>query len=199
MKKLLALSAATFVLASAINAQRSDEFVRNNMASLNSQESVIKKEKLEDKKELKRLEGNDVSDQSRDQFYNDFGSIPETQWKKTAKYDEASFIKDGQVLNAFYDADSKLVGTTSDITFTDLPSKAQESINEKYKDYSVGDVLFYHDNELNDDDMALYSEQFDDGDSYFVELKKEDKEIVLQVHMDGVISFYTQLKSNNKG
>jgi hypothetical protein len=197
MKKLFVLLAATFVLASAINAQPSYEFVKNNIASLNSLESGIKKEKLEVRKELKKLEGNDASDLSKEQFYSDFGSFPETQWKRTANYDEASFIKEGQVLNAFYDADSKLVGTASDITFADLPSKAQKFINEKYKDYSVEDVLLYHDNEL-DDDMALYNVPLDDENRYFVELKKEDKEIVFQVHIDGAISFYTQLKQNNK-
>jgi hypothetical protein len=197
MKKLFVLSAATFVLASAINAQPSYEFAKNNIASLYSQESGIKMEKPEDRKELKKLEGIEVSDLTKDQFYSDFGSFPETQWKRTANYDEASFIKDGQVLNAFYDADSKLVGTASDITFTDLPSKAQKFINEKYKDYSVEDVLFYQDN-VPDGDMALYNEPLDDGNRYFVELKKEDKEIVFQVHINGAISLYTQLKQNNK-
>ena len=55
MKKLSVLLAATFVLASTINAQPSDEFVKNNIASLNSQESGIKKEKLKEKKELKNV------------------------------------------------------------------------------------------------------------------------------------------------
>ena len=87
-----------------------------------------------------------------------------------------------------------MVGTTSAKTFTDIPSKAQKFINEKYKDYSVGGVLFFDDNEFNETDMMLYNQQFDDEDSYFVELKKDNEEIVLHVTMDGLVFFFTRLE-----
>ena len=200
MKKLLVLSAATFVLASAIIAHPSDEFVKSNMATQNSHESAIKKEKKEGKKESRRLRNNDVSVLSQDQFYSDFGNIPETEWKRAGIYDEASFIRGGLVVHAYYDTDSKLVGTTIDITFADLPSNAQKIINEKYKDFTVGDVLLYRDsdNGLNDGSV-LNNRRLDDGDSYFVELKKMDKETLFQLKADGVYSFYPLPKENNNG
>ena len=194
MKKLIILSAATFILAATVNAQTDEAFVKNDIAELNKQQSVIKKEKLEEKKELKKLKGKEVNYQSKIEFSIDFGNIPEPQWERTANFDEATFTKDGQVLTAFYDDDSKLVGTTSAKTFNDIPSKAQKYINENTRDYSVAGVLLYDDNELNETDMILYNQQFDDEDSYFVELKKDNKEIVLHVTMNGLVYYFTRLE-----
>ena len=101
MKKLMILSAVTFILAAKVNAQTTEVYVKNDIIQLKNQESVIRKEKLEDKRELRKLEGNEVSYQSKQQFYVDFGDIPEPQWERTANFDEATFSKDGQVLTAF--------------------------------------------------------------------------------------------------
>jgi hypothetical protein len=87
-----------------------------------------------------------------------------------------------------------LVGTTSPKTFTDIPVTAQKYINAKYRGYSKTNVLFFDDNELNDTNMILYGDQFDDADNYFVELRKNNKEIILQVSMNGEVSFFKQLR-----
>jgi hypothetical protein len=55
-------------------------------------------------------------------------------------------------------------------------------------------VIFYDDNEHNDNDMMLYGIQFEDEDNYFVELSKGSKQIVLQVTPEGNIFFFTELK-----
>ena len=62
------------------------------------------------------------------------------------------------------------------------------------KTHTVNAVLFVDDNELNDEDMILYNQQYDDVDSYFIELQKDNKEIVLHVTMDGTVYFFTRLK-----
>ena len=194
MKKLLFLSAATLVLATAVNAQTSKASVKNDIASLNKQGSVIKKEKREERKELKKLKGNEVSYQAKEEFYRDFNNMTATKWERTANYDKATFTKDGQVMTAYYDADAKLVGTVSDKTFADLPAKAQKLIDSKYQGYSKESVLLFDDNELNKTDMIVYNQKFEDADNYFVELKKDNKEIILKVNVSGDVSFFKQLK-----
>ena len=194
MKKLLFLSAATFILVAAVHAQTSVALVKNEIKSYKKQESAMKKEKREERKELKKLEGNVVSDQSKDAFYGDFGKIPVSKWERTAYYDKATFIKDGEVMTAYYDADSKLVGTTSQKAFTDIPAAAQKFIDAKYKDYSKEDVVFFDDNEWNETDMIMYGNQFADADNYFVELVKDNKDIILQVNMLGNVIFFKLLK-----
>jgi len=43
--------------------------------------------------------------------------------------------------------------------------------------------------------MILYEQLFQDEDNYFVELKKENKEIILEVNMNGDVSLFKQLKN----
>ena len=194
MKKLLFLSAATFIVVAAVHAQTDVALVKNEIKTNRKQESAIKKEEREERKELKKLEGKEVSDQSKQAFNGDFGKIPVSKWERTAYYDEATFIKDGEIMTAYYDAYSKLVGTTSHKTFADLPADAQKFIDAKYKGYSKTAVVFFDDNEWNETDMILYGSRFADADNYFVELKKDNKDIILQVDMTGKVSFFKQLK-----
>ena len=53
--------------------------------------------------------------------------------------------------------------------------------------------MFFDDNEWNETDMILYGNQFADADNYFVELKKDNKEIILQVNPIGNVSILKQL------
>ena len=192
MKKLLILSAAVILVAT-LNAQTDIASVKKEEADLKGQESVIKKEKREARKELRKLEGKEVRYPSKQAFIGDFGNIPVTRWERTANYDEATFTRDGQVMTAYYDYESELVGTTSHKTFADIPAAAQKNINAKYRGYRK-DVIFFDDNELNETDMVLFGYQFDDADNYFVDLRKDNKEIILQVGMSGNVSFFRQLK-----
>jgi hypothetical protein len=194
MKKLIILPAVTFILATALNAQPSEASVKTEIASLNKQESVIKKEKNKYRMELKKLGGKDVSYQAKQQFYIDFGDIPGVKWERTANFDRAIFTQNEQTSIAYYDVDANLVGTTTNKTFADLPSRAQKYINSKYPGYSNRGVIFFDDNELNETDMVLYNLQFEDADNYFVGLKKDNSEVILKVNMKGDVSFFKRLK-----
>jgi hypothetical protein len=194
MEKLFVLSAATFILAATVNAQTTAASLQSDMKLGKKAGANIKKEKREERKELRQLNGSEASYQSKQQFIRDFGDIPVSQWERLNNFDEATFTKDGHVMSAFYDADAKLVGTTQNKTFADLPAKAQQLINENYKGYTAGEVMFFDDNEFNQTDMILFGRQFDDEDSYFVEMSKDNKKIVLHVRMDGDVSYFTRLR-----
>jgi hypothetical protein len=191
MKKLFVLSAAAFFLNATVNAQ-------SEVGSVKNEKTKLKKEKAKEEKKarmaLRRLKGKEVSNESKTAFYNDFGNIPVTKWERTTNFDEATFTKDGQVMKAYYDGESKLVGTTTQKTFADIPVSAQKLINKKYKGYRTGDVIFFDDNEKNETDMIMYRMQFDDADNYFVDMKKDAKEVILKVDMGGNVSFFKQLK-----
>jgi hypothetical protein len=153
-----------------------------------------KKEQKTEKKELKKLEGVNVDPRAKSSFLTDFGNLPNVTWKRVATFDEARFTsKDGKMMTAFYDSDGRLVGTTSPSAFTALPAAAQTEIKNKYKDYTVGSVIFYDDNEINETDMVMYGIQFDDSDNYFVELTKGTGKIVLRVNPGGTVFFFKKL------
>src|SRR5258708_5570410 len=145
-------------------------------------------------KALKKLKGDDVSLQSKTQFNIDFGNVPDVTWSREDYYDVATFTKNGEKVKAYYDYDSQLLGTVVDKKFTDLPPKAQQYIKEKYKDYTIGDVILFTDNQANQTDMLLYGLEFVDENNYFVELIKDNKHIILKVNDAGDVSFFKELK-----
>jgi hypothetical protein len=179
MKKLFVLS-MTFLFA---------------FASLQAQTQKAAKEPKSERVALRKLEGNIVNERAKSAFSSDFMGATNVQSRRIGTFDEFSFTsKDGQKMKAFYDFDNKLVGTTQPKTFADLPVKAQEQIKKEYKDYTVGPVIFYDDNEANPTDMILYGVQFEDADNYFVELTKGDKKLVLHVSPMGSVFFFADLK-----
>lgn len=193
MKKLVMLFSASCIFTVFTNAQSDAATNSKNIADTHQQTS-LKKEKRNDHKKRTTTKGNEMSSRLKEEFNNDFGNIPITQWERTVNFDEVSFSKEGQAFTAFYDNSTNLIGTTAEKTFADLPSKAQQAISKRYRDYSVGDILFFDDNELNETDMVLYNQSFDDADNYFVELKKGNRKIVVEVNMKGDVSYFTRLK-----
>ena len=184
--KRLAILSMTFLLAFAVVQIQAQEPKKEA-------KKEAKKEVKNERKALRKLEGNVVSVASKNSFYTDFGDVPDVKWTKAEYLDEARFTKDGKQLTAFYAYDGKLVGTTEVKTFADLPPKGQKAIKDKYKDYSVGPVIFFDDNEFNEMDMLLYGLQFQDEDNYFVEMTKGDKKIMVRVDPIGAIYFFKQL------
>ncbi len=192
MKKLILLTFAVCAFSMAFS-QTNEKAAKKVAESKEQQKALLQKEKKADRKELTKMTGNEVNPLSKRQFTADFGNIPTVKWKRGTYMDEASFSKDGKALTAFYDNDGKLVGTTSIRPFTELPANAQKFIKEKYKDYKIVEVLFYDDNEANDNDMFLYEKQFDDEDTYFAVVEKDNKKTVLQIDRAGYVYFFTNI------
>lgn len=139
--------------------------------------------------------GGNVSTIASENFSRDFPTANDISAKRYNDFDEFQFkAKNGELITAFYDDQGNLVGTCQLKTFSDLPADGQREINSRYKDYTVGNVIFYDDNEANETDMTLYGIQFDDVDSYFVELTKGDKKIAVQVLKDGQVMYFTDIK-----
>jgi hypothetical protein len=195
MKNIIIVSAITLSFTISMTAQTDKEtHLKKDMKNLDKREAAIKKEKQEVRKELRKLEGQEVSVEAKQHFDTDFIATTDARWERTAHFDEVAYTKDGQMSKAYYDTDTKLVGTTSNRTFEELPAKAQKTINRKYRSYKSGDVILFHDNEFNRSNMVLYNQQFIDNNNYFVEMKSENKRIVLRVNMEGDVFYFTQTK-----
>ena len=188
MKKLMVYSTAILMLISfSLKAQD------KNTMEMTSMHSIKKSETKAERKEVRKEDRNLVSELSMNAFIDDFGDIPNVAWEKGPSFDEALYTKDGIKYKAFYDESSKLVGTITDKTFADLPTTAQKEINKKYKDYKVDKVVFFRDNELNEQNMSLYGINFEDTDNYFAELSGEGKNIILKISPEGRIFFFKEM------
>lgn len=189
MKKLMIVPAALLFAGMAVNAQDNAYGVAKATMELKD----ARAEKKEAKKELRELGDDNVSVLAKDHFYTDFGDINAT-WKRTKYFDEASFVQNGKPMIAYYDIDAELVGTTTPSDFSAIPESAQRDIRKHFKGYDIGPVTLLDDNEANSSDMMLYGSSVSDEDNYFVELSKGSKTVIVQVNMEGAVSFFKELR-----
>ncbi|HMC87158.1 MAG TPA: hypothetical protein VKI61_16655 [Chitinophagaceae bacterium] len=194
MKKLLVLSAAAFCFISAGKAQSSDMSVNNDVVTQKQNEASIRKERKEQQSEKRKLEDGEISDRTIQEFFADFGNLPIVETDRIPGFDKITFLKDGAAQTAYYDASFDLVGTIAASAFEDLPKDAQDYIGKHYNDYTVKAVQLFDDNEANDNNIYLYDQQFVDEDSYFVELEKDNKTVILHVTLNGTVYFFSALK-----
>lgn len=152
--------------------------------------AALQSNKKEIKKQERELRKSEVSYQTKQQFAADFRGATNIAYSRNSNIDEVWFTQNGINYKAFYDADAKLIGTTTPKTISDIPAVAQKEIQKRYADYKIDKVVLFDDNENNDSDMMLYGQQFADADNYFVELSKSDKKIVLQVNMSGEVFYF---------
>ncbi|MEO6903963.1 MAG: hypothetical protein ABI315_12560 [Bacteroidia bacterium] len=193
MKNSILVTAAVIFFSTAHAQVKTNTSLKNDINVKNKQEVLLKREVRKDRKELRKINSSEASYQAKQQFISDFGDVP-AKWDKASYFDIVSFKKDGGPVQAYYDYDAKLVGTTTDKKITDLPSIAQKFIKDKYNDYRVAQVIEFDDNAANESDMMLFNQQFDDEDSYFVELKKPNDTLVLQIDTEGDVYYFTDIK-----
>lgn len=194
MKKLSIISVLFWLFVVSARSQNIDLSIRSYVINRNPNNISGSSYGLNKKSDLTEPELKNFSTQTRANFYADFGYIPITNWEVTDQYDKISFMKNDVLYTAYFDSNSELVGTISNATLADLPAHALQDINKKYNGYTVGDVIFYDDNESNQTDMMYYGQQFNDEDKYFVELQNDKEKIVVQVNPVGEVSFFRTLK-----
>ncbi|WP_276484878.1 hypothetical protein [Paraflavitalea pollutisoli] len=196
MKQIIIASMTLLFATTAANAQNAGDItaVKHETVVKEKKATAPKKAAREERRELRKLEAGQVSYFSQQQFAQDFGNVPNVSWKRTAYFDEATFQQDGHTQTAYYDIESKLVGTTEVKAVTELPEAGQKAIAKQYKGYTVQNVILFDDNESNDSDMLLYGVQFDDADNYFVELTKGSQDIIVQIDLTGNLFYFANLR-----
>ncbi|PWT94624.1 MAG: hypothetical protein C5B52_19545 [Bacteroidetes bacterium] len=123
-------------------------------------------------------------------FAETFGNVPNVVWEINAQFDKANFEKNGKQICAYFSKDGEFIGTTFQVKFEELPKKAQDHILKKYGT-NIVDVFQFDDNEASDATLNIDGITFPDNDNYFVAVKDSDQSnIILQVSMDGEVSFF---------
>ena len=193
MKKILILPALMIVMAGTVSAQSAVAVVKHDKKFLSQEEKDIRKEKQTDRQELRNLRSEEVSNATRQQFYQDYGIRTQAMWKKDGNFDVATFALNGATISAYYNPNSELVGTTTNKTWADLPARTKQQIAKKYPGYSEVAVTLFNDNEANKSDMILYGERITDPNNYFIEMVKNGKKIVLKSDKAGDVSLFRNL------
>jgi hypothetical protein len=197
MKKIFLIGAIALSCAFAKNVfgQETEFSLTNEKKELRHEKREVNAEERAVRKEEKATRYPEVSYMTKEQFKTDFPEAKDPVFTVGQNFEEASYLLNGRQFIAYYDADSKRVGTTTEKQMGDLPLRAQKTINGKYasEGYSVDKVILFDDDETNTADMFMYNQQFNDEDIYFVELKKAEKTLIVQVNMDGSVSFFKNI------
>jgi hypothetical protein len=123
------------------------------------------------------------------QFNTDFPDAKDVHFARVKNLNKMYFKQERQKMSAYYDDRGQLVGTIRQESFADLPDNAQKGILHKYPDYVIADVVRFDDNESDDTERMVYGISMNDADNYFVELRKNNKEILVEVDLSGEISY----------
>jgi hypothetical protein len=126
-----------------------------------------------------------VSYNVQNQFDADFSDATNVTWSVTPNCQKAIFTLNDVKMTAFYNLQGEFLGTTQDVNYSTLTSKAKKQITDKYKDYTVADVIKYDVNETNTNvDQTVY----------FVDLKNTTSEILVRVTPSAEVYFFKQVK-----
>jgi hypothetical protein len=136
----------------------------------------------------------EVSPFLESQFMTDFPHASDAHFISEKNFDKVSFTQDKEKMSAYYDGTNRLVGTIEKKVFDDLPDNAKKEILKNYSDYTVADVIKFNDNESESVEIIMYGTSLDDEDNYFLELKKDNKAILLKVDLSGHVEFLTTMK-----
>lgn len=150
--------------------------------------SSMKSESITAVKRLQSVETGKVKAMTAKRFHQNFGSVSNVVWEKSKSFDKVSFTKDGYKMVAYYNNNSKLVGTSS----TELPGQALADLKNQYKDYTIGSVIFFDQNEANAISKLVYGTQLKE-ETYLVELTRDQKSIVVSVKLKGGAAVINQI------
>ncbi len=174
MKKLrMASVALTIVLGMT---QMNANSATNNGVATSVSKSAVKNYNL--------VEAGRVSARTQGRFNQEFGNSSSAVWEKSGTLDKVTFVKDGEKRMAYYNKDSKLVGTGSEGIAAGMPAQAVAGLKSQYKAYTVGSVIFFDRNEANAISKLVYGTKLKE-ESYLVELNGEGKKIIVEVKVKG--------------
>ncbi|MFM6925286.1 MAG: hypothetical protein ACKOU7_07260 [Ferruginibacter sp.] len=82
-----------------------------------------------------------VSPAVKNAFQNDFVKASQVKWDKTDDFYFASFFLNEVQVNAAYTEAGELIGTSRNISASQMPLSILVNISDKYKGYQVEDVV----------------------------------------------------------
>ena len=83
--------------------------------------------------------GDEVTAKVKFAFEKDFTKAKNVYWKKTDDFYFASFIMNDFIVDAAYNEEAELVGTSRKIAIVQLPLSISLTLSQKYSDYTVSD------------------------------------------------------------
>jgi hypothetical protein len=126
-------------------------------------------------------EGEKVTAKVKLAFEKDFVKAQDVNWKKTGEFYFASFIMNDVVVDAAYNEEGELVGTSRKIATAQLPLILSLALSQKYSQYTLPTEA----TELN----------YDGETHYFVTVKNSKKTLRLNCKPNGEVTIDKKIKN----
>ena len=111
-------------------------------------------------------------------FKTEFSGAENVTWKLDNNFAKASFVYDGEKMEAFYNTEGDLIGTSRVFAFDKLPKSALATITKKYP---------YPPYKLNE---CIEFTNAEGEKNYFVGFETSSESLVLQVGTTGDVSVF---------
>lgn len=112
-------------------------------------------------------------------FTTQFANASGVTWTLKNEFAKATFSRNGEKMEAFYDFGGELIGTSKNIPVEKIPSSARKMLAKKYKDYAIMEAIFFSNK---------------DEDAYFISVENESDKIIFKVRDTSSISIFQKEK-----
>jgi hypothetical protein len=126
-------------------------------------------------------DNNALNFKGADHFKTIFPNATKVTYEVKKDFTEVSFTWNNLNLQAFFDKQGNLIGTSREIEVSSLPLAYVININKQYEGY---DIL-----------EAIEFDHAENGMSYYVTVSNKEKKYVLNVTTDGSISVFKKMKN----
>jgi hypothetical protein len=113
-------------------------------------------------------------------FFKTFPHATMINCQQKGLFTKVNFVWNDMKLQAFYDQEGNLFGTSREITVQELPASVRQDVQKKYAGFVITEAIEF--------------DQTDSGMNYYITVVAPEKYYVLQVTSDGTISVFKKMK-----
>lgn len=114
--------------------------------------------------------GTNVNVSVLNSFKSEFRNAADVTWISKTDFAKATFTIDGVKMEAFYNIQGELIGTSKEINLESLPVNAKRAFAKKYDGYTVTEVISFE----NADGSAYYFSAENDTNSIIFKVDRND-------------------------
>jgi hypothetical protein len=112
-------------------------------------------------------------------FKSHFTKATDVNWTTTANYAKATFTENNQPMEAFYNIDGDMIGTSKKIALDELPVRAKRSFAKRFNGYTVNQAIYL---------------QGADEEAYYISAENEKESVIVKVSFDQYLSIFKKEK-----
>jgi hypothetical protein len=118
---------------------------------------------------------NKVNTRTQHNFNFEFKGAEKVNWTVKSNFAKADFTLDGQKMEAFYNLNGEMIGTSKNIALDQLPTNAKRLLAKRYNGYNITEAIRF---------------EGTDESAYYISGENDKEKIILKVAEDSQVSVY---------